>query len=363
MRAWRVVRGLRRVAMARYPLVADVVLAAVWLIPGGDFLGHQLAVGATLLPLQLALVLPLVWRRRAPLAVFTVMAAVAAHRPAGQALLACGVLELGVLLACLRWVPGPEFLKALIGMSALVVADAAIGVNLRTRRAYLAFLEDRAVRLERERDQQALIAAAGERSRIDREMHDIVTHNLSVMVALADAAVFAQKGDPDKATAVMRQISGTGRHALTEMRRFLGLLRDGEPDARRHPMPGIDQLESLVEQVRRAGRPVQLEVTGAVAGLPAGAGLAVYRIVQEALTNVLKHTPARTSVEVTVRLVRPDPPLHRPQDQGPPVRLRAGPGHRPPDAPPSSPGRDHHLGPRTPGGPGRYRGDRPAQPR
>jgi signal transduction histidine kinase len=160
-------------------------------------------------------------------------------------------------------------------------------------------LEDRALRLERERDQQALLAVAGERSRIAREMHDIVTHNLSVMVALADAAVFAQQGDPDKATAVMRQISGTGRNALTDMRRFLGLLRDGEPDALRHPMPGIAQLESLAEQVRRAGRSVRLEVTGAMAGLPVGAELTVYRIVQEALTNVLKHTPAGTSVEGT----------------------------------------------------------------
>jgi hypothetical protein len=142
-RAWRAARGLLRAAIVRYPLAADAVLAAVWLAPGGDFLGHQLAVGGMLLPLQLALVLPLVWRRRAPLAVFAAMAAVAlaqwaaglypmmadvgllvalytvaAHRAARQALLASGVLELGVLLACLQWVPRPEFFKAVIAMSA-----------------------------------------------------------------------------------------------------------------------------------------------------------------------------------------------------------------------------------------------------
>jgi signal transduction histidine kinase len=183
----------------------------------------------------------------------------------------------------------------------MTLAAAVLGANIRIRRAHLASLEDRAIRLERERDQRAQLAVAGERARIAREMHDIITHNLSVMVALADAAVFAQHRDPDQTTAAMRQICGTGRQALTDMRRFLGVLRDDEPDALRHPIPGIAQLESLAEQVRAAGLPVRLEVAGDTPPLPAAAQLTVYRLVQEALTNALKHTPDGTSAEVRVR--------------------------------------------------------------
>jgi signal transduction histidine kinase len=157
------------------------------------------------------------------------------------------------------------------------------------------------VRLERERDQQSRLAVAGERARIAREMHDIVTHNLSVMVALADGAVFAQQRSPDKATTAMRQISGTGRQALTDMRRYLGVLRDDEPDALRHPMPGIPQLESLADQVRAAGLPTRLDLDGDPGPVPAAAQLTVYRLVQEALTNTLKHTPPGTSAHVRVR--------------------------------------------------------------
>jgi signal transduction histidine kinase len=160
------------------------------------------------------------------------------------------------------------------------------------------YLQDRAVRLERERDQRAQLAVAGERARIAREMHDIVTHNLSVMVALADGAAFAVERSPERAAAAMRQASSTGRQAITDMRRFLGVLRDDEPDALRHPMPGIAQLGALVEQVRAAGLPTRLEVTGETATVPVAAQLTVYRLVQEALTNSLKHAPAGTRADV-----------------------------------------------------------------
>ena len=174
----------------------------------------------------------------------------------------------------------------------MVVAASVIGINMRGRRAEMALLEERAQRLERERDQQAQLAVAGERSRIAREMHDIVTHNLSVMVALADGAVFAQDRAPERATTAMRQVSTTGRQAITDMRRFLGVLRADEPDALRHPMPAIAQLEPLADQVRAAGLPTLLEVCGDPSAAPAAAQLTVYRLVQEALTNTLKHTPA-----------------------------------------------------------------------
>ncbi|MFD7340994.1 sensor histidine kinase [Streptomyces violascens] len=270
------------------------------------------------------MVLPLVWRRRAPFAVFLTMSAVAFAQwcadlrlPADIALLvglytvaayasrqrtwlAIGVLEGGVLLAAIRWAPDDRGAETFIGLSAMVVAASVIGINMRGRRAAMALLEERAQRLEHERDQQAQLAVAGERSRIAREMHDIVTHNLSVMVALADGAVFAQDRTPELATTAMRQVSTTGRQAITDMRRFLGVLRADEPDALRHPMPAIAQLEPLADQVRAAGLPTRLKVDGDPSVAPAAAQLTVYRLVQEALTNTLKHTPPGT--EATVRV-------------------------------------------------------------
>jgi signal transduction histidine kinase len=162
-------------------------------------------------------------------------------------------------------------------------------LNVRTRRAQLAALRDRARELEQQRDQQAALAVAGERSRIAREMHDIVTHNLSVMVALADGAVYAGPHAPEKAAAAMRQSAETGRQALTDMRRFLGVLRADEPDALRHPQPGLGQLEVLVAQVEAAGLPTELAMTGSPTAVPPTAQLTVYRLVQESLTNTLKH--------------------------------------------------------------------------
>ncbi|MFJ8025304.1 sensor histidine kinase [Streptomyces sp. NPDC096311] len=320
------VRASVRTFTACRTLLVDSALTALMLTPAVRSLSDVLGERPVLLPLQLALVVPLVWRRRAPLAVFGVMAAaafvqwgfgvrpmpedaallvalytVAAHRPWRPALVALSVLELGNLLTCLRWASRQPQLWSFVSLSAMTLAAAVLGANIRIRRAHLASLEDRAVRLEHERDQQARLAVAGERARIAREMHDIVTHNLSVMVALADGAVFAQRHDPGQATVAMRQISGTGRQALTDMRRFLGVLRDDETDALRHPVPDIAELESLAEQVRAAGLPVRLEVAGDATPLPAAAQLTVYRLVQEALTNTLKHTPDGTSAEVRVR--------------------------------------------------------------
>ncbi|MFE9118853.1 sensor histidine kinase [Streptomyces sp. NPDC007172] len=279
------------------------------------------------LPLSLtaALTVPLVWRRRAPLTVFGTVAAaalvqwlanvqlpadagllvalytVAAHSGRRRTLVAGVIVEGGVLLACLRWATEGAFLPPFVAVSATVVAVTVLGVNARTTRAYLAAVEERAVRLERERDQQARLAVAEERTRITREMHDIVTHNLSVMVALTDAAVSAQHRSPAKATTLMLQISDTGRQALTDMRRALGILRTDEPDAERHPLPGLTQLDVLADQMCTAGLPTRVEVRGDHTHIPATAQLTVYRLVQEALTNTLKHTPTGTEAKVRIR--------------------------------------------------------------
>lgn len=269
-----------------------------------------------------AFTLPLGRMRRAPEWVFAWLAAVAfvqwlvdVHSPADATLLlamyamasrrggvrslvAFGVLEGGIGLATVRWSLQDRGLATFVSLSAMATAAGVIGANARTRRGQVEYLQDRAVRLERERDQRAQLAVAGERARIAREMHDIVTHNLSVMVALADGAAFAVERSPERAAAAMRQASSTGRQAITDMRRFLGVLRDDEPDALRHPMPGIAQLGALVEQVRAAGLPTRLEVTGETATVPVAAQLTVYRLVQEALTNSLKHAPAGARADV-----------------------------------------------------------------
>jgi signal transduction histidine kinase len=132
-------------------------------------------------------------------------------------------------------------------------------------------------------------------------MHDVVAHNLSVMIALADGAAFAVARSPRQAADAMRSVSDTGRQALGEMRRLLGVLRDDETEAQRSPQPGLDDLDGLVEQVRGAGLPVVYQVTGRPFAVPVGAQLAVFRIVQEALTNTLKHAGADATAAVSLR--------------------------------------------------------------
>jgi signal transduction histidine kinase len=275
---------------------------------------------------SLALALPLLARRQRPVAVFAAIAtiafaqwladvrafgdaallvafyAVAATQPLRTTVLAALVLEIGVVLAVLRWQAGTEP-NAFVALSAFATAAGVMGINVRNRRALLASLHERAIRLERERDQQGLLAAGAERARIAREMHYIVAHNLSVMIALADGAGYAVRDAPDRAEDAMRRASRTGRQALNEMRRLLGVLREEHDPQAFAPQPGLGEIDALVEQVRATGLPVRYEVTGASSdAIPAGLQLAVYRIVQEALTNTLKHAGPDAGARVTLSI-------------------------------------------------------------
>ena len=178
-----------------------------------------------------------------------------------------------------------------------------LGDSLRTRRAYFAQLEERASRLEREREAQAKVAVAAERARIARELHDVVAHNVSVMVVQADGAAYVMDSSPDTAKQALETISTTGRQALAEMRRLLGILRTGEhQEAGEYvPQPDVEQIEDLVEQVRSAGLTVDFAIEGSPRPLPSGVELTAYRIVQEALTNTRKH--GGPDVGASVRLV------------------------------------------------------------
>ena len=198
---------------------------------------------------------------------------------------------------------------AVLGLFALVLALAAwaFGLVRRSRRETIEALVDRAERLETERDQQGRLATAAERARIAREMHDIVAHSLTVMIAQADGGRYAANADPPAATRALGTIAETGRAALTDMRRLLGVLRDeprtttGPQVGTTTPQPAADDLEALVEQVRTSGARVSMVRMGTARTLPPGVGLTVYRIAQEALTNVLKHAGPDPTVTVMVQ--------------------------------------------------------------
>jgi signal transduction histidine kinase len=229
------------------------------------------------------------------LALFTI----AAQEPRRRAFVAAGVLELGVVLASIRFAPtGDGVVGSLVFLTGLVAAAYLFGTSLRTRREYLASVEDRALRLEVERDQQARLGAIAERTRIAREMHDIVAHNLSVMITLAEGAVATHVSEPAAAADAMAQVASTGRQALGEMRQLLGVLRDDDDNNVLDPQPGLDQLEDLLEQVRRTGLAVRKDVRGTPRALTMTEQLTIYRAVQEALTNTMKHARGATAATV-----------------------------------------------------------------
>ena len=336
-RLWEVLRDFDR----RYATFVDIALTVVLFVlcSGWTFSDHA---GHPNLVVVAALIFPLVFRRRAPEAVFAVIATVAFVQwlVSGPALadvsllvamytvavesdwlfvvIAAAVLEAGVIMATIRWTVTSNDLKTFVFLTGLAMASLLAGVVVHALRSQLDWLAERAARLEVERDQQASLAAAAERARIAREMHDVVSHNIQVMVTLADAA--ARATDPDRAADAMHEVSSTGRQALTDMRRMLGVLRD-EPassgtdthdkseSARRGalaPQPGLGDLDALVERVRGTGLTVSIERAGRPFEVSGAAGLTVYRIVQEALTNALKHAEDPASVEVCLDFEDPD---------------------------------------------------------
>lgn len=187
-------------------------------------------------------------------------------------------------------------------LGAVVVATWAVGDVRRTRHDYERALLGRAEQAERERDQQAALAAVEERGRIAREMHDVVAHSLSVIVVQADGGRYAADEHPAQAVTVLETIADTGRQALVEMRRVLGVLRDDDgDDAGRAPQPGVGAIPDLIRGVRESwGDRVRFEVDGEPRSLDDGPSLAVYRVVQEALTNVIKHAGPHATVDVTL---------------------------------------------------------------
>ncbi|MCT7353729.1 histidine kinase [Streptomyces sp. 15-116A] len=331
------VQRIRRRARAfdrRHPLLWDLHLTGFWVTAALiDYVGdgwRNVAAdpnvpGPLILTLSLGLSVPLLWRRTHPGAVLLALAPFALVNAWTGALLQAALLQLLVIfhialrlpLRHLWWATAlaitPAFVSAArygegewsqqIGSQATsIVVAVLIGITVRTRHNYTEALEDRARRLEIERDQQAQLAAAAERSRIAREMHDIIGHNLSVITGLADGGKYAATKSPERAAQALDAIATTSRQALAELRRLLDVLKDDPTTphpAELTPQPTLTDLDQLINGVRSAGLPVHTTVKGE-ATLPPGRQLTVYRVIQEALTNTLKHAGPNATSDITV---------------------------------------------------------------
>jgi signal transduction histidine kinase len=294
--------------LRRHPALVDVVIV---LALAAGYVGraahqHQWVGGLSLAVLQVA---PLLVRRRHPRAVLAVVTAafvvqavavtqvppfalmvavytVAASLTRYDGAVAAGTATAAATLTVLalgNW-------HAAISYPVPLVAAWVIGDNLGTRRAYTRALEERAERLEREQEAERARAVAEEQARIARELHDVIAHNVSVMVVQAAAANDVFDARPERAREALHAIEASGRSALAELRRLLGVVREDGADYA--PQPGLERLDELVAQVRAAGLAVAVSVEGTPRPLPAGVDLSAYRVVQEALTNTLKHAHA-----------------------------------------------------------------------
>ncbi len=321
---------------------------------------------------QGALLLPLWWRRRAPLttlyavlAVFVVEWSLGVFLRADVAVLvAVYSLVLHGRLSRLPWAaPGLVAAAAMVVLrlsSELSVWDVsvfvvivgtsavALGFAIRLRRAQLAALRERAAQLEIERDQRSQLATAAERTRMAREMHDIIGHSLSVIITLADGGSHAADTAPERGKQALQLIGDTGRSSLGELRRMLGILREQTDQPSLSPQPGFADLHELCRQIKAAGPQVKYESSGSLDSLPVGVQLTAYRIVQEALTNALRHAGPDTRIQLTLRfdgrrlqiLVSDTGPADRPRDN---VLLDSFPSRpRSPGLPDTSPSAGAH---------------------
>ncbi|QMU80511.1 sensor histidine kinase [Streptacidiphilus sp. PB12-B1b] len=365
-RLLRLCRRLQRSDRLR-PWLADAFLVVAVLLVFGlpDLLQHgdhqpsgdrvnALPLGLAV-SVQLGLALPLLWRRRYPVPVFAVVAAVFTAQWSADVWLHTDVTLFLALYSVVRngplrrlpWVGAataaalvPAVVQVSVVVSPLVAlfflcsaatAAAALGLAVRIGTAYLGALRERAARLEVERDQRSRLAAAAERTRVAREMHDIIGHNLAVIIGLADGGSYAAAASPQRGQEALRLIAGTGRQALDELRRMLGVLRE-EPSRigelspqgpELSPQPGVADLDALCARVRAAGPTVTYRTVGDLDALDRSHQLTVYRIAQEALTNSLKHAGTDTRAQLTVAVAG--------TGEAPQVRIRVEDSGRPDD--------------------------------
>ncbi|OIH81727.1 two-component sensor histidine kinase [Arthrobacter sp. UCD-GKA] len=316
------------------PNKVDLIFGlSIWLV-FGFLAGIMLGVsgnGWTMFVLGSMQTLPLIWRRRRPapaagiiviahliqvvvtsellpsqIAVPITVYTLAAFGKRWESFAGLAAGFVGALLASVRvgvWAGGNSLegiILNFIGLGLVVLVAWTFGDLARTRRITLQTLEDRTRRLETEREQERALAAADERNHIAREMHDIVAHSLSVIITQSDGARYASEHDPEIARETLATIAQTGRSSLQEMRRLLGVLRGGD-EASTRPLPTLADVPELLETTRKSGLEIRYTQEGTSRrALPAGAELTVYRALQEALTNVLKHAGPSTTASVSV---------------------------------------------------------------
>ncbi|GGG10340.1 two-component sensor histidine kinase [Rhodococcoides trifolii] len=313
--------------LRQQPFVADCALAA--LLFALEVIGTVNADNTiAYLLVGIAVCAPVPWRRRLPLAsawAALTMAPIAAlvSYAVGDDTTHLGLLStvvaLYTLVAYVGRGPGAIYLLVLVatdvfstllldqplfenlGVVFLVYSLAWISAEFNgARRAYDREVEARLSVAEDERDRRAVEAVAAERTRIARELHDVVAHAVSVMIVQADGASYTLRRDPDRAEAALGNISATGRQALSELRRTVALLRTESPDDV-VPQYGTAALAKIVETMRSAGLAVQLEQSGDIDDIAPAVALGIHRLVQESLTNVLRHAGASPRARVTVR--------------------------------------------------------------
>ncbi|GAA4288724.1 sensor histidine kinase [Georgenia daeguensis] len=354
-----------------HPRVVDAIVVGAYLVPAvtGELVPDVLADGGpgpaervTVAAVVLLTALALWWRRTAPVRVLTAttvllavslavsqdtttveiaavlaLYAVAAHRPTSTAWGCLALLNVVSGASLLLWMdvtqetavvttttPHSEQVQEISQLQALVVVQisvlvlsvvaVALGTGARGRRLQMESLLERTRQLVLERDQREQLAVSAERTRIAREMHDVVAHSLSVMITLADGASAAMSRQPDQAREALEQLAETGRSALADTRRMVGVLREDSPApgpgpangslggeaAPLSPQPAAHDIADLVERFRVTGLPVRLTESGPPLPDNAGLQLAVYRIVQECLTNVLRYARLSPRIDVTV---------------------------------------------------------------
>ncbi|MFD8544729.1 sensor histidine kinase [Streptomyces sp. NPDC059649] len=275
----------------------------------------------------------LAWRRRAPQLVFVVVLAVCVVQWSLRVIVPSDIAMMISLYAVARYaerrllpwaiaatlasLPVAAFratplqhqpLLGLFFLTTAATAGATLGLVARNRQVQLAALADRATHLELEREQRVRLATLAERARVSREMHDIVGHSLAIIVGLADGGAIQVAANPERGAQALHIIADTARQALTELRRTLGALRErpltgtGDEEPELSPQPGAADLARLLDRVRAAGPRVGYRTAGDLSVQAPGVQLAVYRIIQEALTNSLKHAGAHTTVSVTLEI-------------------------------------------------------------
>lgn len=317
---WPTVRGRlidAVVVVSVFVYNAPIQFAAV---PDGLWSGAGLV-------LSVGLCLPYLWRRQRPLLVFglifvvalvqlmlgvellvaNVMLLLALYNVASRASWKCSIPSAAALIGWTLIAGIPLISKGYLSIGELGVLVLAVvwvctwGMLVGTRRKYMDALRSRAEQLERERDAEARAAAAKERARIAREMHDVVSHNVGAVGIMADGAAAKVDSDPAQAKEAMLRVRDTSRKALGEMRTMLGVLRNGDDGPETLPQPGLDQLDALIAEFRSLDVPVELTVRGEPsAEVPSGVQLSVYRVVQESLTNVRKHAGQVSHVGVRI---------------------------------------------------------------